>query len=290
MTASFSTLQLQWLPFRLLCRRWGCDLAFTPMIVAEDFINSKEAREIEFTTNKDDRPLITQFAARDPFTLGKAAEFVARYCDGIDINCGCPQRWALTEGYGCALLDKPELLQEMIKEAKVASDLPISIKIRISPDLRNTVELVQRAEKMGVSWITVHGRTADQRSNVPVNYDAVKIIKESAAVPIFGNGNCFSLSDVQTWKDKTGVNGVMAGRGVLQNPALFGGYQETPKAVVRDWLTIALALGLPTHKIHQHLMFMLYTVHGQSEKQEFNNLKSIPAILQFFESRGYMNL
>jgi tRNA-dihydrouridine synthase 4 len=41
------------LPFRLLCRRWGCDVTYTPMIVAEDFINSKESRQVEFTTNSN---------------------------------------------------------------------------------------------------------------------------------------------------------------------------------------------------------------------------------------------
>lgn len=40
------------LPFRLLCRRWGCDLAYTPMIVSEDFIASPYARRSEFSTNR----------------------------------------------------------------------------------------------------------------------------------------------------------------------------------------------------------------------------------------------
>lgn len=32
------------LPFRLLCRRWGCDVAFTPMMIASDFVRAPSAR------------------------------------------------------------------------------------------------------------------------------------------------------------------------------------------------------------------------------------------------------
>lgn len=38
------------LPFRLLVRKYGCDLACTPMIVSESFVQSAKARDVEFTT------------------------------------------------------------------------------------------------------------------------------------------------------------------------------------------------------------------------------------------------
>jgi tRNA-dihydrouridine synthase 4 len=140
---------------------------------------------------------------------------------------------------------------------------------------------------MGVSLITVHGRRPDQRSTSPVSYEPVKMIKEIATVPIIANGNCFSLSDAKKWQELTGVDGIMSARGILQNPALFSGFPITPKKVVTDWLDISLSFGLSYIKIHQHLMFMLYSVHTPSEKQEFNNLKSIPAILDFLSQREY---
>lgn len=58
------------LPFRLLCRRYGADVAYTPMIIASSFNQSQAARDSEFTTNKQDQPLITQFAAADPIQFG----------------------------------------------------------------------------------------------------------------------------------------------------------------------------------------------------------------------------
>ena len=42
---------------------------------------------------------------------------------------------------------------------------------------RKTVNLVQRAERAGVEWITVHGRTVKQRTE-PVDYDAIRQVRD----------------------------------------------------------------------------------------------------------------
>lgn len=55
----------------------------------------------------------------------------------------------------------------------------------------------------------------------------------------------------------------MSARGLLENPALFAGYDVTPPEVVSDWTTLALSYGVPTHIFHQHLMMMLYKVHNK---------------------------
>ena len=43
------------LPFRHLVRSWGADIVFTPMIMANSFVASAKARDVEFTTNAYDR-------------------------------------------------------------------------------------------------------------------------------------------------------------------------------------------------------------------------------------------
>lgn len=82
--------------------------------------------------------LIAQFASPNATSLADAAELIAPYVDGVDLNCGCPQRWAYNEGIGCALLRKPELVREMVRAVKgrLGWDWPVSIKIRVDPDLK----------------------------------------------------------------------------------------------------------------------------------------------------------
>lgn len=139
---------------------------------------------------------------------------------------------------------------------------------------------------LGATWITVHGRTPRMRSTQPVNYEAVKIVKDSVSIPVIGNGNCFTLKDAQDWQEKTGVNGVMAARGLLMNPALFAGFDTTPAECITEFIDIALRTSLNPKLFHQHLLMMLYHMHSKVEKREFNSLKSVPAILDFLERRG----
>lgn len=71
------------------------------------------------------------------------------------------------------------------------------------------MDLCQKAESAGVSWVTVHGRTTEERHQ-PVHYDAIKTIKDSVSVPVIANGDIKYLRDVESTHQLTGVNGMFA--------------------------------------------------------------------------------
>nr|XP_060635566.1 tRNA-dihydrouridine(20a/20b) synthase [NAD(P)+]-like [Anolis sagrei ordinatus] len=243
------------LSFRTLVRKYNCDLCYTPMIVAADFVRSEKARHSEFITNQGTR---TNFA----FSIS---------------------RWAMAEGYGACLINKPELVQDMVKLVKNQVENPlfsVSIKIRIHDDLKRTIDLCQKAEAAGVSWITVHGRNVEERHQ-PVHCDAIKIIKESLSIPVVANGDMKSLKDVEDIHQITGTDGVMVARGLLANPAMFAGYEETPPECVQDWVHIALEHGTPFTCFHHHLMYMLERITSKQEKKIFNVLSSTSAVLDY---------
>ncbi|XP_074872575.1 tRNA-dihydrouridine(20a/20b) synthase [NAD(P)+]-like isoform X3 [Carettochelys insculpta] len=230
------------LAFRTLVRKYNCDLCYTPMIVAADFVRSLKARDSEFTTNEGDRPLIVQFAAKEPQILSDAARIVCPFADGIDLNCGCPQR--------------------------------------IHDDLKRTVDLCRKAEATGVSWITVHGRNVEERHQ-PVHYDAIKIIKQNVSIPIVANGDIKTLKDAENIHHMTEADGVMVARGLLANPAMFAGYEETPLKCIKDWVNIALEHGTPFTCFHHHLMYMMERITSKQEKRVFNVLSSTSAVLDY---------
>lgn len=70
------------------------------------------------------------------------------------------------------------------------------------------MEFCRKMEMAGVSYITVHGRTKEQRHQ-PVNLEAVKLIQESVGVPVVANGDIKSLEDVEHVKDVTGAKGLL---------------------------------------------------------------------------------
>ncbi|MEQ2167517.1 hypothetical protein GOODEAATRI_004953, partial [Goodea atripinnis] len=222
-----------------LVRKYNCDICFTPMIVATDFLRSVKARDSEFTTNE------LQFAAHDAQTLADAACVVAPFSDGVDLNCGCPQR--------------------------------------IHNNLRRTVDLCQKAESAGVSWITVHGRTTEERHQ-PVHYDAIKTIKDSVSVPVIANGDIKYLRDVESTHQLTGVDGVMAARGLLANPAMFAGYEDTPLQCIWDWVDISIEQGTPFTCFHHHLIYMLERVSSQPERKVFNSLSSTSSVIDYLQN------
>lgn len=139
------------LPFRLLLRDYGVDITYTPMMLAHEFIRSAIARDSDFTTHPLEQTpttapdgslrahaVIAQFASSDPTEFARAAEMIAPYCSGVDLNCGCPQSWALKEGIGCSLMANPELVARMVRAAKarLGATKTVSVKIRIHKDLR----------------------------------------------------------------------------------------------------------------------------------------------------------
>lgn len=71
------------LAFRLLCRRYGATLAYTPMINSERFAVDSLYREEIFQTTPEDRPVVAHFGGNNPDVMLAAAKHVEMNCDAI---------------------------------------------------------------------------------------------------------------------------------------------------------------------------------------------------------------
>lgn len=282
------------LQFRQLIRRYNCDLTYTPMIMCDSFTRSQRARDVEFSTNETDRPMIVQFAANNPDEFATASQFVRQYSDGVELNCGCPQRWAIQEGIGAALCDKNELVCEMVKETRrrlgYDKDFTVAIKIRLHPDIRRTVDLVRMMEAAGCSYLTVHARTRFERHE-PIHLEELKLVAETAnTMPIVANGDLFTLKDCEKIYETTKVKGVMVARGLLANPAMFAGHENTPIECIKDWVEICIRDGTSFDYFHKVLGQMLPKVLNKSDMRYFNTLISISSTIDYLNENVFFEL
>ncbi|XP_049284446.1 tRNA-dihydrouridine(20a/20b) synthase [NAD(P)+]-like isoform X2 [Anopheles funestus] len=248
------------------------------MIMADSFCKSEKARLNEFTTNEDDTPLIAQFAANNTIDFLSASEMVYPYVDGVDLNCGCPQRWAMAEGYGSALLKTPELIADMLGTVRrnMPSSFSVSVKVRLlsSTSHKHTVDMCRQLESAGITFITVHGRTAAEMTKVPVHREALLEIKQSLAIPMVANGDIFTLDDAEQMYTQTNCDGVMTARGILNNPALFSGHKSTPVECVKRWLNICQQADtdITYQCMHHHFSFMTESLLNKRLRLQLNNL------------------
>jgi len=284
------------LPFRLLVRDYGVDITYTPMILAHEFIRSQVARDSDFTTSAIERQpttdgaehaLIAQFASSDPTEFARAAEMIAPWVDGVDLNCGCPQSWAVKDGIGCSLMERPDAVAAMVKAAKarLGPGQSVSVKIRIHKQLAQTLDWVKTVEQAGVDYITVHGRTRSQRSSTPPDYEAIRTIKAHANVPIIANGDVYSQADVQRISKLTGVDGVMAARGILENPALFDGSETVSVTCVRRFLGYAVRYPIPFALVLHHVTEMTRQMYGidKEKRRRLTQCRDLIDLVDFMD-------
>lgn len=225
------------LPFRLLCRNYGTNLCFTPMIHAKMFQEKQGYRKKfwSFTngTPPEDRPLIVQLCGSDIPSLLYTIKFIMTSqggVDGFDLNCGCPQTIAKRGNYGAFLLEKDngDLVVNVVKQLvqEVGNSVPISVKVRILPTgLDDSLKLYKRLIDAGASMLTIHGRTRHQKGLMTgkADWDAIKKVVEMFGdkIPIIANGSISNLDDVRECLEYTGVDGVMSSEAILEYPALF---------------------------------------------------------------------
>lgn len=236
--------------------------------------------------------MIVQFAANSSTDFLHATEMIQSYADGVDLNCGCPQSWAMHDGYGSYLLKKPEVIEDMVKTVKrnAPSTFSVSVKIRLlNKDLSSTIDFCRKLETLNPTFITIHGRTPREKSTseFPVNVEALAEIKKSVRLPIIFNGDVASLEEADRFYEATGCDGMMAARAALTNPALFANHKATPLSCVQDWINIHHRQGekMTYQNFHHHLVFMMENLIKKQERNLFNEFTKRQQCLDFLKEK-----
>jgi nifR3 family TIM-barrel protein len=218
-------------PFRILAKEYGCGLLFSEMVSARGLLYGTARSRFLLYFSEQERPIAIQLFGSEPALMAEAARLIeSTGADIIDLNLGCPTPKIVRNGDGGALMRDPGRCSAVFKAVVRAVSLPVTVKMRKGWDERsaNAPEIAARAADAGIKAVTVHGRTVQQGYRGRADWDIIRQVKKTAAVPVFGNGDVASSRDASAMLDYCGCDGVMIGRAALGNPWIF--------AQVRAWL------------------------------------------------------
>lgn len=209
---------------RLLKRRGGVGLTVSEFVSVEGLTrnNPKSKRQMRFW--EEERPYAVQIFGGQWERMAMAAEMAQEVgADILDINCGCPAPKVVKNGGGSGLLRDLPRLEKILTEIKKRISIPLTLKLRAgyTDTTINCIEVSKMAEACGVEHIALHGRTKEQGYKGLANWDWVRDIKNTVKIPVSGSGDVVSIEGALKKWDETGCDGILIGRGAMQNPWLF---------------------------------------------------------------------
>ena len=213
-------------PFRLVCKQNGADLMYTEFISSEGLIRDAAKSVMKLDIFEYERPIGIQLFGSDIESMKEAAIIADEANpDLIDINYGCPVKAVACKGAGAALLQDIPKMVEMTAAIVKAVKRPVTVKTRLGWDdsTKNIVDVAERLQDIGISALSIHGRTRSQMYKGPADWTLIGAVKNNQRmkIPIFGNGDVDSPETAVRMKNTYGVDGVMIGRATIGYPWIF---------------------------------------------------------------------
>jgi tRNA-dihydrouridine synthase len=205
------------------------DLFVTEFVNASSFCSPKGVHSTRgrLTFTPDEQPIIVQIWGNKPDEFVRMSQDLANMgFAGIDINMGCPDKNVVRTGSGSALIRSPELASRLIVAAKTGG-LPVSVKTRLGySNIDEYESWITHLLHQNLANLTIHLRTRKEMSKVAAHYELIpnirKLRDEIAPQTILTiNGDIRDHQHGLELAEQYGVDGIMIGRGVFNNPFAF---------------------------------------------------------------------
>lgn len=231
------------LPYRLLTRRYGVEITWTPMYNTNSLTTSSKAMEQLVNElkhgGKVDRPLILQLSGNNPSNFELAYNTLLKMGAGqcfdiIELNMGCPQSVALRGKYGAYLMGHLDLAEEILRTlvavtTRSSMGHKIAVKTRLDTSVKATISMCRRLCNTGIAMFTLHGRTKLQRTGSavgPPDWQTLALaLKElRVAYPqiiFFANGGVWNLETHERLCTLTGCHGTISASMLTENAGVY---------------------------------------------------------------------
>ncbi|MBR4742138.1 MAG: tRNA-dihydrouridine synthase family protein [Desulfovibrio sp.] len=213
------------LPFRLLCRSYGCACACTEMISAKGLRFGSRGTYPLLNSTQEDTPLVVQLFGSGPEDLDYATQLLLDHgYRWFDLNVGCAVPKVLRQGAGAGMLaDIPNLLRTAERMIHIAEPNHVGFKLRLGLEATSNrmPNLPIDLAALGAGWITLHPRYAKQKFTGTADWSQIALLTTKLNIPVVASGDLFTAKNGLDCLAQTHATTVMYARGAIRNPAIF---------------------------------------------------------------------
>lgn len=212
--------------FRYICKEFGADMLYTEFVSSDGLIRDIKGSLDKLKIYDYERPIGIQIYGHIPDAMVESAIKVeSANPDVIDINFGCPVNKIAKRGAGSGMMREPDKMVEITRRVVEAVKIPVTVKTRLGwdEDSKIIVELAERLQDVGISALTIHGRTRSQMYRGEADWSLIGAVKSNPRmkIPIIGNGDIRTPIEAKEAFEKYGVDGIMIGRASFGHPWIF---------------------------------------------------------------------
>jgi dihydroorotate dehydrogenase (NAD+) catalytic subunit len=162
----------------------------------------------------EDRFLLTSIFGGSIAEFVEVAKILAPVSDGLELNLSCPH----AKGYGMAMGQDPEMVQEIVSAVKAVVDIPVIPKL--TPNTPDITLIARAAEAggadgfcaintVGPGYTSAHGHPVlsngmggmSGKGVLPIGLKCVREVASVSELPIIGCGGASSADDVRAFID-----------------------------------------------------------------------------------------
>ncbi|MDY0385170.1 MAG: tRNA-dihydrouridine synthase family protein [Trichlorobacter sp.] len=252
----------------------------------------------EMAATEQGIPLVVQLIGHGTEALVSAAR-IAQDAGAahINLNLGCPFGRMTTGLTGGGILQRPELLQELVPALRDVISGSFSIKLRAGyDDPQQIFSLLPLFESCAVDFLVLHPRTVLQEYHGLADHTVTARVVRETRLPVIANGDVRTAEAGRRVLEQTGAAGLMLGRGAIADPLLFQRIrgqapaepdQAERAALLRRYLSELLNRYTPLFCGEQQILGKVKTVFACMDDPDFSKqikaLRKARTIHQFTE-------